>query len=47
MGIYLHKFINNEREISIPHEALPSAVLKILRSLIIVSERVPLNPHNS
>ena len=28
IGIYLHEFTNNEREISIPHEALPSAVLK-------------------
>ena len=47
MGIYLHLFINNEREISIPHEALPSAELKILRSLIIVTERVQVNPDNS
>ena len=33
--IYLHEFTNNEREISIPHEALPSAVLKISSSLLV------------
>ena len=33
--IYLHEFANNEREISIPHEALPSAVLKISSSLLV------------
>ena len=34
IGIYLHEFTNNEREISIPHEALLSAVLKISSSLL-------------
>ena len=37
IGIYLHKFTNNEREISIPHEAAE----------FIVSERVQVNPDNS
>ena len=35
IGIYLHEFTNNEREISIPDEALPSAVLKVSSSLLV------------
>ena len=35
IGIYLHVFTNNEREISIAHKALPSAVLKISSSLLL------------
>ena len=31
IGIYLREFTNNEREISSPHEALPSTILKISR----------------
>ena len=31
IGVYLHEFTNNEREISIPHEALPSVVMEITR----------------
>ena len=34
-GFYLHEFTNNERELSIPHATLPSAVLKISSSLIV------------
>ena len=34
IGIYLHEFTNNEREISLPHSAKPRAVLKILSSLL-------------
>ena len=37
IGIYLHEFTNNKREISIPHEAFE----------FIVSERVQVNPDNS
>ena len=33
IGIYLHEFTNNEREISIPHEA--AEVLKISSSLLV------------
>ena len=32
IGIYLHKFTNSEREISIPHEAVE---LKIFSSLLV------------
>ena len=32
IGIYLHEFTNNEREISIPHPAKPRAVIKISTS---------------
>ena len=39
IGIYLHGFTNNEREISIPHEALASAASKISSSLIVNSCR--------
>ena len=35
IGIYLHEFTNNEREISVPHEALPNAVLKVSSSLLV------------
>ena len=44
MGIYLHEFTNNEREISIPHEA---ASCGIENFEFIVSERVQVNPDNS
>ena len=44
IGIYLHEFINNEREISIPHEA---AECGIENFEFIVSERVQVNPDNS
>ena len=43
--IYLHEFTNNEREISIPHEALPSAGIENFE--FIASERVQVNPENS
>ena len=39
IGIYLHEFTNNEREISIPHEAYPSVVLKISSSLLVNERR--------
>ena len=35
IGIYLHDGTVNEREISTPHDPLPSAVLKILNSLLV------------
>ena len=44
IGIYLHEFTNNEREISIPHEA---AECGIENFSFIVSELVQLNPDNS
>ena len=44
IGIYLHEFTNNEREISIPHEA---AECGIENFEFIVSERVQVNPDNS
>ena len=44
IGIYLHEFTNNEREISIPHSA---ALCGIENFEFIVSERVQLNPDNS
>ena len=44
IGIYLHKFTNNEWEISIPHEA---AECGIENFEFIVSERVQVNPDNS
>ena len=44
IGIYLHEFTNNEREISIPHEA---ASCGIENFEFIVSERVQVNPDNS
>ena len=42
----LHEFTNNEREISIPHEAAEYGI-EIHCSLFIVSERVQVNPDNS
>ena len=33
IGIYLHKFTNKEKEISIPHDTLPRVVKKISSSL--------------
>ena len=39
IGIYLHEFTNNEREISIPHKALPSTVSKISSSLSVNENR--------
>ena len=47
IGIYLHEFTNNEREISIPHEAADMAECGIENFEFIVSERVQLNPDNS
>ena len=44
IGIYLHEFTNNEREISIPHEA---ASCGIENFELIVSERVLVNPDSS
>ena len=44
IGIYLHEFTNNEREISIPHEA---AECGIENFEFIVSERVQVNSDNS
>ena len=44
IGIYLHEFTNNERIISIPHEA---AECGIENFEFIVSERVQVNPDNS
>ena len=44
MGIYLHEFTNNERDISIPHSA---ASCGIENFEFIVSERMQVNPHNS
>ena len=44
IGIYLHEFTNNEREISIPQEA---AECGIENFEFIVSERVQLNSDNS
>ena len=35
MGVYLHEFTDNEREISIPHEAKPRAVLNIPSSFFV------------
>ena len=43
MGIYLHEFTNNEREISIPHEA---AECGIENFEFIVSEQVQVNRDN-
>ena len=43
IGIYLHEFTNNERVISIPHEA---ASCGIENFEFIVSERVHVNPDN-
>ena len=47
IGIFLHEFTNNEREISIPHEAHEAAECGIENFEFIVSERVQLNPDNS
>ena len=44
IGIYLHKFTNNEREISIQNEA---AKCGIENFEFIVSELVQVNPNNS
>ena len=44
IGIYLHEFTNNEREISIPYEA---DEWDIENFEFIVSERVQVNPDNS
>ena len=44
IGIYLHEFTNNERVISIPHEA---ASCGIENFEFIVSERVQVNTDNS
>ena len=44
IGIYLHEFTENEREISIPHSA---ASCGIETFEFIVSERVQVNPDNS
>ena len=44
IGIYLHKFTNNEQEISIPHE---DAERGIENFEFIVSERVQVNFDNS
>ena len=44
IGIYLHEFTNNEREISIPHEG---AECGIENFEFIVSERAQVNPDNS
>ena len=44
IGIYLHEFTNNEREISIPHEAASCGIEDFE---FIVSERVQVNPDNS
>ena len=44
IGIYLHDFTNNKREISIPHEA---AECGIENFEFIVSERVQVNPYDS
>ena len=33
MGIYLYSLTNNELEFSIPHKALPCAVLKLFQAL--------------
>ena len=44
IGIYLHEFTNNEREISIPHSA---ASCGIENFAFIVVERVKVNPDNS
>ena len=44
IGIYLQEFTNNERVISIPHEA---AECGIENFEFIVSERVQVNPDNS
>ena len=43
IGIYLHEFTNNEREISMPHEA---AECGIENFEFIVGERVQVNPNN-
>ena len=44
IGIYLHKFTNNELEISMPHEAAKCGIENVE---FIVSERVQENPDNS
>ena len=44
IGIYLHEFTNNEREISIPHSAASCGIEKFE---FIVSELVQVNPNNS
>ena len=44
IGIYLHEFTDNDREISIPHE---DAECGIENFEFIVSERVQLSPDNS
>ena len=44
IGIYLHKFTNNEQEISIPHSA---ALCGIENFKFIVTERVQVNHDNS
>ena len=44
IGIYLYEFTNNEREISIPHEAAECGIENLE---FIVSKRVQLNPDNS
>ena len=44
MGIYLHEFTNNEREISIPREAVAECGIENFE--FTVSERVLINPNN-
>ena len=44
IGIYLHEFTSNEREISIPHEAASCGIENLE---FIVSERVRVNTDNS
>ena len=44
IGTYLHELTNNEREISIPHEAAECGVENFE---LIVRERVQVNPDNS
>ena len=44
IGIYLHEFTNNEREISIPHEAASRGIENFE---FIVSERGQVIPNNS
>ena len=45
IGIYLHEFTNNEREISIPHKPTECGIENFFE--FIVSERVHVNPDNS
>ena len=44
IGIYLHEFTNNEREISIPHDVVECDIENFE---FIVGERVRVNPDNS